>query len=386
MVSLSARTTTQCALLPLAVAMLCASGAQAKDLPGGFIQPGQATAAPRGFVEMCESGAEPSFCSPTRPLVASAALVTAGLSERASDRTSRDRDPLPGMTLPALASSVTRPVDPGLTGCTPPIDPRLGLGGRLRIRLTGFDDMTDGDADACPTAAPLPAIAPTPWQRFAPPALVRAVAWQAPHTTEVSPFAAPPAAQMTDATQWARPGPCAPSAITSMVMAVSTQLCSFALPEPPAPLPKAPDTPKAEPLPTALPESELKAMLKQVNHHVNGRVRQRTDAEIYGVGELWRRSGDGKNAVGDCEDLAIEKRAELIAAGFPPDRLAFAVVYSRDAGLHTVLVARTDVEDVVLDGRSPYVTNWSKTPYSWISVQSMNDPMLWYAPSHAQAA
>ena len=171
-----------------------------------------------------------------------------------------------------------------------------------------------------------------------------------------------------------------------MLAAVSTQLCSFTLPDTPAPPSSVPDIPTAAPSPTALPEAELKAMLKQVNHHVNGRVRQRTDAEIYGVGELWRRSGDGRNAVGDCEDLAIEKRAELIAAGFPPDRLAFAVVYSRDAGLHTVLVARTEVEDVVLDGRSPYVTNWSKVPYSWISVQSMNDPMLWYAPARAQAA
>lgn len=171
-----------------------------------------------------------------------------------------------------------------------------------------------------------------------------------------------------------------------MLSAVSTQLCSFTLPDTPVPPPSVPDTPTPAPSSTALPEAELRAMLKQVNHHVNSRVRQRTDAEIYGVGELWRRSGDGRNAVGDCEDLAIEKRAELIAAGFPPDRLAFAVVYSRDAGLHTVLVARTEVEDVVLDGRSPYVTNWSKVPYSWISVQSMNDPMLWYAPAHAQAA
>ncbi len=72
--------------------------------------------------------------------------------------------------------------------------------------------------------------------------------------------------------------------------------------------------------------------------------------------------------------------------GAAQDRLAFAVVYSRAAGLHTVLVARTEMEDVVLDGRSPYVTNWSKVPYSWISVQSMNDPMLWYAPARAQAA
>ncbi|MEJ8629941.1 hypothetical protein P0F65_09275 [Sphingomonas sp. I4] len=99
MVSLSVRTTTQSALLALAVATSCATGAQAKDLPGGFIQPGQATAAPRGFVEMCESGVEPGFCSPTRPIVAGAALITAGLSDRAT----RDAVGPAGMIVPVLS-------------------------------------------------------------------------------------------------------------------------------------------------------------------------------------------------------------------------------------------------------------------------------------------
>ncbi|WP_394663075.1 transglutaminase-like cysteine peptidase [uncultured Sphingomonas sp.] len=384
MVSLSARTTTQSALLTLAVATLCASEAQAKDLPGGFIQPGQATAAPRGFVEMCESGTEPGFCSPTRPVVASAALVTAGLSERAGGNASR---------YPALSSNMTSappvigPVALTPAACPPPpIDPRLGLGQRLNTRLTVFHDSAYSMADGCPAAAPSSPSAATAWQSFTPPDLVQAVARPERRVEDLRLFPERSTERLSNASLWVRPAPCAPGAIASMLAAVSTQLCSFTLPDTPTPPPSVPETPTAAPSSKALPEAELKAMLKLVNHHVNSRVRQRPDAEIYGVGELWRRSGDGSNAVGDCEDLAIEKRAELIAAGFPPDRLAFAVVYSRAAGLHTVLVARTEMEDVVLDGRSPYVTNWSKVPYSWISVQSMNDPMLWYAPAHAQAA
>lgn len=378
MASVSARPTTQSALLALAVATLCASGAQAKDMPGGFIHPGEATAAPRGFVEMCESGAAPEFCSPTQPLVAGAALVTAGLSEQAARRDA-DGPSLGSGIAPRIAAAAMTfsPADcPG-----PPIDPRLRLTGQQTVPPLPHVDAIP--AIGCGADGGGHIDVATPWQPFAPPGLVGTIAWQQERGPSLASQRAPVIAQVADASLWTRPAPCAPSAIASMLMAVSTQLCAYALPAAPRP---EPAIPKADATPAALPEEALRTLLKQVNRHVNGRVRQRTDEEIYGVGELWRRSGDGKDAVGDCEDLAIEKRAELIAAGFPPDRLAFAVVYSRASGLHTVLVARTAAEDVVLDGRSPYVTSWSKVPYSWISVQSMNDPMLWYALDTARAA
>ncbi|MDY0957281.1 transglutaminase-like cysteine peptidase [Sphingomonas sp. CFBP8993] len=376
MVSLSVRTTTQSALLALAVATSCATGAQAKDLPGGFIQPGQATAAPRGFVEMCESGVEPGFCSPTRPIVAGAALITAGLSDRAT----RDAAGPVGMVVPVLSivTPVALPVLRPRPDCLDtPTDPRLEVSRGLTAPLT------PPLAPNVECSARVFAETGASWQRFTPPALVAAVAWRkdGPSLTTGSRDMIAP--RTVNAALWVQDGPCTPSAVASMLLSMTTQLCSFSLPDAPPPVVQPPT---AEAKPTALPESALKALLKQVNHHVNSRVRQRTDAEIYGVGELWRRSGDGKGAVGDCEDLAIEKRAELIDGGFPPDRLAFAVVYSRASGLHTVLVARTDVEDVVLDGRSPYVVGWTKAPYSWLSVQSMHDPMLWYAPDRAQTA
>jgi predicted transglutaminase-like cysteine proteinase len=379
MVSLSVRTTTQSALLALAVATSCATGAQAKDLPGGFIQPGQATAAPRGFVEMCESGVEPGFCSPTRPMVAGAALVTAGLSDRAMRHVVGPIGLAVSMPALPIVTAVALPIVQPQSDCLEtPSDPRLDLSRGLNAPLTVPIDLGIQRNDRCP-ARPI-AEARAPWQHFSPPALVAAVAWRTDITLTPRETIVP---RPVNAALWVHSGPCTPSAVASMLLAVTTQLCSFTLPDTPPPVVQPP---KAEAIPTALPETALKVLLKQVNHHVNSRVRQRTDAEIYGVGELWRRSGDGNGAVGDCEDLAIEKRAELIDGGFPPDRLAFAVVYSRASGLHTVLVARTDVEDVVLDGRSPYVVGWTKTPYSWLSVQSMNDPMLWYAPNRAQTA
>jgi predicted transglutaminase-like cysteine proteinase len=114
-----------------------------------------------------------------------------------------------------------------------------------------------------------------------------------------------------------------------------------------------------------------------VNSWVNGHVVQRTDIENYHVDELWRRSGIERGATGDCEDIAIEKRYQLVDAGFSPERLSFAVVYQRSTGFHTVLIARTTRGDHVLDSRSGFVTIWNKTPYSWISVQSTQDPMVW---------
>ncbi len=231
MVSLSARTTTQSALLTLAVATLCASEAQAKDLPGGFIQPGQATAAPRGFVEMCESGTEPGFCSPTRPVVASAALVTAGLSERAGGNASR---------YPALSSNMTSappvigPVALTPAACPPPpIDPRLGLGQRLNTRLTVFHDSAYSMADGCPAAAPSSPSAATAWQSFTPPDLLQAVARPEPHGDDFASFPSRSTERPLNASLWVRPAPCAPGAIASMLAAVSTQLCSLPCPKRP---------------------------------------------------------------------------------------------------------------------------------------------------------
>ncbi|KTF68829.1 transglutaminase-like cysteine peptidase [Sphingomonas sp. HT-1] len=123
--------------------------------------------------------------------------------------------------------------------------------------------------------------------------------------------------------------------------------------------------------------SDSSKLLASVNRLVNSRVRQRTDLAAFGEGELWRRSGIGRGAVGDCEDLAIEKRLQLIDAGYPADRLFFAVVYRRGLGLHTLLLARTDDGDMVLDSRSPYVRPWHEAGYDWISAQAPGEAGRW---------
>lgn len=120
-------------------------------------------------------------------------------------------------------------------------------------------------------------------------------------------------------------------------------------------------------------------MLREVNTSVNRRVMQRTDQQMFGRGEVWRRTGTGRGAQGDCEDLAIEKRLELLAKGFPADRLFFGVVYRGDIGLHTILVARADDGDYVMDSMTSGIVGWADAPYSWISVQAPGRPSQWYS-------
>ena len=126
-----------------------------------------------------------------------------------------------------------------------------------------------------------------------------------------------------------------------------------------------------------LPISTRLRLLESVDRYVNANVRQATDMEVYGVQEYWNRSGVGPGARGDCEDLAIEKRLELIDQGYPAADLVYAVVYRPDLGLHAVLVAHTEIGDLVLDSRTPEIVLWNHAPYTWIKRQSPEDPSIW---------
>lgn len=124
------------------------------------------------------------------------------------------------------------------------------------------------------------------------------------------------------------------------------------------------------------PELDL-AQLRTVNNMVNRRVNQITDARAFGIEDLWRPSGIGRGAVGDCEDLALEKQRQLAAIGYAPSSTLLAVVYSRNVGLHVVLVVRGAQGDFVLDNRSGKVMPWHKARYSWLRIQSPADPTRW---------
>ncbi|MGK2910284.1 MAG: transglutaminase-like cysteine peptidase [Sphingobium sp.] len=117
--------------------------------------------------------------------------------------------------------------------------------------------------------------------------------------------------------------------------------------------------------------------VKSINSEVNRAIRPMADYQTTGTDERWDRPGRGKYLVGDCEDFAIEKRMRLIEAGFSSSKLFYAVAYVKGYGMHIVLIARLASGDVVLDNISPHVMPWDKVKYSWLRVQSTQDPMVW---------
>lgn len=133
------------------------------------------------------------------------------------------------------------------------------------------------------------------------------------------------------------------------------------------------------PASTSLNDNPLYQMMRTVNRDVNVHVYQASDIRAWGVGELWRRpnAGAGRVMVGDCEDIAIEKRVRLTEMGFPAERLFYAVVYHPAKGLHTILIARLDDGDYVLDSLTPRIERWSQTHYVWLRGQMPGSPETW---------
>jgi predicted transglutaminase-like cysteine proteinase len=119
------------------------------------------------------------------------------------------------------------------------------------------------------------------------------------------------------------------------------------------------------------------SLLNQVNRRVNGSVRQVTALLHYGDDDYWTRSGTGIGAEGDCKEIAIEKRLELIAQGYPANDLFYAIAFREDLGFHAVLIAHTQSGDVVLDSRSPYIVRWTEAPYIWAKRQASGDSTNW---------
>lgn len=131
------------------------------------------------------------------------------------------------------------------------------------------------------------------------------------------------------------------------------------------------------PATTSLDDAMLSRLIRKVNSSVNAHVVQVSDLYSAGVAERWQRPTTGRYMMGDCEDIAIEKRVQLLAAGVPADRLFFAVVYRAGFGLHTILIARLQDGDHVLDSATSRILKWSDVNYVWLRQQSVDDPLRW---------
>jgi predicted transglutaminase-like cysteine proteinase len=117
----------------------------------------------------------------------------------------------------------------------------------------------------------------------------------------------------------------------------------------------------------------LWTQLLQVNAGVNGTVVPVTDEQLYQVAEYWTYP----QGYGDCEDIALEKRRELINDGWDPSTLLMAVVREANGNGHAVLMVRTDRGDLVLDNQDGMVLVWTETAYQFVKRQSQANPGQW---------
>ncbi|MDR6624788.1 putative transglutaminase-like cysteine proteinase [Caulobacter segnis] len=117
-------------------------------------------------------------------------------------------------------------------------------------------------------------------------------------------------------------------------------------------------------------EREQLKLLNRVNQAVNREVKKANDLDLYGQPEYWSlpRLVDGK-LYGDCEDYALEKRRQLVAAGVPESALSLAVAITARGESHAVLMISLKSGDWVLDNLTPWATPWEDLNYRWVERQ-----------------
>lgn len=117
-------------------------------------------------------------------------------------------------------------------------------------------------------------------------------------------------------------------------------------------------------------------LAKAINTSVNRKTRAVSDRQQYGDDEVWALP---TSFGGDCEDIVLLKKRELIQRGVAPERLLIATVLDRRKSAHAVLVFRTGDEDLVLDNLKNSILPWRKTGYSFLRMQNPSAPNRWDA-------
>ncbi|SCZ11189.1 transglutaminase-like cysteine peptidase [Microvirga guangxiensis] len=106
-----------------------------------------------------------------------------------------------------------------------------------------------------------------------------------------------------------------------------------------------------------------------VNQRVNSTIKAVTDADHWGVVDIWDFAEDGR---GDCEDFQLLKRRILAESGLPRRAMRMTVVIDELGEGHAVLMVRTNRGDYVLDNKTSSVLPWSKTGYVYIKRESQD--------------
>ncbi|WP_052715756.1 transglutaminase-like cysteine peptidase [Devosia chinhatensis] len=115
--------------------------------------------------------------------------------------------------------------------------------------------------------------------------------------------------------------------------------------------------------------SNLLAVLKQVNGHVNRSIRPQRDNV-----DSWELNPTS----GDCEDYVLSKRSALVRNGVSAGALRIAYTHTRRGEPHAVLVVRTSEGDLVLDNLTDSIKTLRASGYNIRSMSSPN-PSRWTA-------
>ena len=110
-------------------------------------------------------------------------------------------------------------------------------------------------------------------------------------------------------------------------------------------------------------DERLRQRLHEVSATVNHEVRFALDRDIYAVEDYWNLPSAG---YGDCEDMALAKRAELVRRGYPSAALRLAFVFDQsELSSHCVLTVETTGGTLVLDSETDAVHLWHETSYNF---------------------
>jgi predicted transglutaminase-like cysteine proteinase len=130
----------------------------------------------------------------------------------------------------------------------------------------------------------------------------------------------------------------------------------------------------ADPVATMTLDDQRWAELLATNSDMNTSITPITDQDLYQVAEYWTYPDNG---YGDCEDIALAKRRDLIARGWPASTLLMAVVRQKNGEGHAVLMVRTDRGDLVLDNQDSMIRLWTDSPYHFLKRQSQANSAQW---------
>jgi predicted transglutaminase-like cysteine proteinase len=125
-------------------------------------------------------------------------------------------------------------------------------------------------------------------------------------------------------------------------------------------------------------DTQTRRRVAEINQAVNAAITEQADIVTYGVEDYWAiPTLVGKDRFGDCEDYALMKRRDLIAAGVAPDALSIAIVKTQSNSMHAVLLVATDRGDFVLDNLDGAIRPWTETSYRWIERQVPGSVLAW---------